>query len=158
MRNLKLAFALTASLIAFSCPALAQSITGNEFATQTPGKTVVGVQQMCINPATSQAVPCGTAGAGPTQSIGITPTDRTIASTSGASQRIMAANASRHSLTIVNNGPGSCGINPTGGTAAIGSAGTMTITAFGSYTPRIPTLSELYIICPAGQSIYGDEN
>src|SRR5882724_9384767 len=36
--------------------------------------------------------------------VGITPTDRTITSASGASQQIMAANASRHSLTIVNNG------------------------------------------------------
>ena len=127
-------------------PALAGPLSYNDG--NGTSDTAEGKVQLCLN-AAGKAVSCN---------IGITPTDRTIASTSGASQRIMAANASRHSLTIVNNGPGSCGINPTGGTAAIGSAGTMTITAFGSYTPRIPTLSELYIICPAGQSIYGDEN
>lgn len=93
-----------------------------------------------------------------TQAVGITPTDRTITSTSGASQQVMAANATRHSINIVNNGPGSCGVNPTGGTASIGAAGTLTLSSLGSYSPRIPTLSALTVICPASQQLYADEN
>jgi len=91
-------------------------------------------------------------------SVGITPTDRTIASTSGSSQQIMAANAARHSLTIENTGNANCGVNPTGGTAVIGGAGTITLAPLGSYAPKIPTLSAVTIICTAGQPIYGDEN
>jgi len=99
-----------------------------------------------------------TAAGGVNASIGITPTDRTITSASGASQQIMAANASRHSMTIVNTGNANCGVNPTGGTAAIGGAGTITLAALGAYTPRIPTLSAVTVICTAGQPIYADEN
>lgn len=90
--------------------------------------------------------------------LGITPTDRTIASASGASQQIMAANASRHSLTIENTGNANCGVNPTGGTAAIGTAGTITLAPLGAYSPRVPTLSAVTVICTAAQPIYGDEN
>jgi hypothetical protein len=56
MRNMKLALALVASLIAFACPAVAQS----EFKTPAAGKTVVGFQVMCQN-GSNQAVPCGSA-------------------------------------------------------------------------------------------------
>jgi hypothetical protein len=91
--------------------------------------------------------------------IGITPTDHTITSASGASQQIMAANASRHSLTIVNTSlTNNCGVNPTGGTAAIGGAGTLTLAPLGAYTPRIPTLSAVTVICTAAQPIYADDN
>lgn len=90
--------------------------------------------------------------------LGITPTDRTITSASGSSQQIMAANASRHSLTIVNTGSANCGVNPTGGTAAIGGAGTITLVPTGSYTPRVPTLSAVTVICTSTQPIYGDES
>lgn len=90
--------------------------------------------------------------------LGITPTDRTITSASGSSQQLMAANASRHSLTIENSGNANCGVNPTGGTAAIGGAGTLTLVPLGSYTPRVPTLSAVTVICTSGQPIYGDEN
>ena len=92
------------------------------------------------------------------QSIGITPTDRTITSATGASQQVMAANASRHSLLIQNTGSSNCGINPTGGTAAIGGAGTLTLTPGGSYSPRIPTLSAVTAICTAAQPLYANEN
>jgi hypothetical protein len=91
-------------------------------------------------------------------STGITPTDRTITSATGASQQMMAANATRHSMTIVNTGNANCGVNVTGGTAVIGGAGTLTLTAFGAYTPRVPTLSAVTVICTSGQPIYGDEN
>lgn len=94
----------------------------------------------------------------PTNPLGITPTDRTITSATGASQTMMAANAARHSLTISNTGNANCGVNPTGGTAVIGGAGTITLAPLGSYTPRIPTLSAVTVICTSGQPIYGDEN
>lgn len=94
----------------------------------------------------------------PSLEIGITPTDHTITSTTGVSQSVMTANASRHSLTIVNNGSISCGINPTGGTAVIGGAGTFTLTPNGAYSPRVPTLSAVTAICPAGQQLYADDN
>lgn len=93
----------------------------------------------------------------PGNAIGITPTDRTVTSATGASQTVMAANASRKSLTLVNTGTANCGVNPTGGTAAIGGAGTITIVPFGSYTPRVPTLAAVTAICTAGQPLYADE-
>lgn len=94
----------------------------------------------------------------PSNPVGLTPTDRTVTSATGASQTMMAANASRHSLSIVNTGNANCGVNPTGGTAAIGGAGTLTLAPLGSYTPRIPTVSAVTVICTAAQPIYGDEN
>lgn len=100
----------------------------------------------------------GTVTATAANAIGLTPTDRTITSATGASQTMMAANAARHSLTIVNTGNANCGVNPTGGTAAIGGAGTLTLGPLGAYTPRIPTVSAVTVICTAAQPIYGDEN
>lgn len=96
--------------------------------------------------------------AAPLIAIGITPTDRTVTSATGASQTVMAANASRHSVTIVNTGSANCGVNPTGGTAAIGGAGTLTLVPNGSYSPRVPTLSAVTAICTAGQPLYAEEN
>lgn len=91
-------------------------------------------------------------------SVGITPTNRTITSATGSSQTVMAANASRHSLIIENTGSANCGINPTGGTAVIGGAGTLTLVPFGSYQPAIPTLSAVTAICTSGQPLYAEEN
>lgn len=93
-----------------------------------------------------------------TNPVGSTPTDRTVTSATGASQTVMAANATRHSFMIVNTGNANCGINPTGGTAAIGGAGTITLAPLGSYSPRIPTLSAITAICTAAQPLYADEN
>lgn len=90
--------------------------------------------------------------------LGITPTDRTIASATGASQTVMAANASRHSMTIENTGTANCGVNPTGGTAVIGGIGTLTLFPGGSYSPRIPTLSAVTAICTSTQPLYADES
>lgn len=100
----------------------------------------------------------GTVTATAGNAVGITPTDRTVTSATGASQTMMAANATRHSLTVVNTGNANCGVNPTGGTAAIAGAGTLTLLPGGAYTPRIPTLSAVTVICTAAQPIYGDEN
>lgn len=94
----------------------------------------------------------------PSNSVGITPTDRTVTSATGASQTVMAANASRHSLIIQNTGNANCGVNPTGGTAVIGGAGTLTLLPGGSYQPRIPTLSAVTAICTAAQPLYAEEN
>lgn len=96
--------------------------------------------------------------AAPLQPLGITPTDRTVTSATGSSQTMMAANAARHSMTIENTGNANCGVNPTGGTAVIGGAGTITLAPLGAYTPHIPTLSAVTVICTAAQPIYGDEN
>jgi hypothetical protein len=128
------------------------------------------VSMWCFNPTGSQAtnnqyLPCSSTtplqiggSITTTAPVGITPTDHTITSASGSSQQIMAANASRHSMTIENTGNANCGVNPTGGTAAIGGAGTITLAPLGAYTPRVPTLSAVTVICTAGQPIYGDDN
>lgn len=90
--------------------------------------------------------------------LGITPTDRTVTSATGASQTVMASNASRHSLIVQNTGNANCGVNPTGGTAVIGGAATLTLTPGGSYQPRTPTLSAVTAICTSGQPLYAEEN
>jgi len=111
-----------------------------------------------VNQGTSPWVVSGTVTATSTNPVGITPTDRTITSATGSSQQVMAANASRHSLIIQNTGNANCGINPTGGTAVIGGAGTLTLLPAGSYQPRVPTLSAVTAICTAGQPFYAEEN
>lgn len=131
--------------------------TQNVNLTQIAGAAPSLTNPLWIIPATGASFAV-TVAAPPLQPLGITPTDRTIASASGSSQQIMAANASRHSLTIENTGNANCGVNPTGGTAVIGGAGTLTIAPLGSYTPRIPTLSAITVICTAAQPIYADEN
>jgi hypothetical protein len=155
MRRALLALSFTAAL---SGSALAQTA----WPTPTGVAAANGAVMMCLN-GSSQAVPCS--GSFPLSTsttiaaaVGITPTDRTITSASGASQTLMAANASRHSMTVVNTGNANCGVNPTGGTAVIGGAGTLTLTPLGAYTPRIPTLSAVTVICTAAQPIYADEN
>lgn len=90
--------------------------------------------------------------------LGVTPTDRTITSATGASQTAMAANAARKSLTIQNTGTANCGVNPTGGTAVIGGAGTITLFPGGAYSPRVPTLAAVTVICTAGQPLYANES
>lgn len=158
---MKTRYALLALLLA---PVSAQ---GQSSYPSVGGATVPAQVQMCLN-SSGLAVPVsGGTCANPAQvsgtvtasaPVGITPTDRTIASTSGSSQTLMPANAARHSLTIVNTGNANCGVNPTGGTAAIGAAGTITLAPLGAYTPRIPTLSAVTVICTAAQPIYADEN
>lgn len=131
--------------------------TQNVNLTQIAGAAPSLANPFWVFPATGATFPVSIAAA-PLQPLGITPTDRTIASASGSSQQIMAANASRHSMTIENTGNANCGVNPTGGTAAIGGAGTLTLAPLGAYTPRVPSLSAVTVICTAAQPIYGDEN
>lgn len=88
--------------------------------------------------------------------VGITPTDRTITSATGSSQTLMNA-AARRTLVIINTGNANCGVNPTGGTAAIAGAGTLTLVPYGVYAPTIPTQSAVTVICTSGQPIYAAE-
>lgn len=94
----------------------------------------------------------------PSNPIGTTPTDRTVTSATGSSQTVMSSNSSRRSMTLVNTGSSNCGVNPTGGTAVIGGAGTITLAPLGAYTPRIPTLAAVTAICTSGQPLYADES
>jgi len=120
--------------------------------------TVIGATPTVTATAEAGVGTPGTTNVVAAAAVGITPTDRTITSATGSSQTLAAANAFRHSLTIENTGNANCGVNPTGGTAAIGGAGTLTLVPTGSYTPRIPSLAAITVICTSGQSIYGDEN
>lgn len=56
----------------------------------------------------------------------LAPTDKTITSATGSSQPLAAANANRKAL-FVKNGASNTGVNLTGGVAAIGGAGTITL-------------------------------
>lgn len=62
---------------------------------------------------------------------GITYTDKTITSASGASQTLAAANAARKSI-LIKNGASNTGVNINGGTAAIGGAATLTLLPYES--------------------------
>lgn len=148
--------------LALSGPSLAADCFSNAAGTQSN----CGAVNMFNNPS-GQSVPVTAAAPLPVtgtltpsagNGVGITPTDRTITSATGASQTLMAANASRHTLTVENTGNANCGVNPTGGTAAIGGAGTLTLYPGGSYSPTVPTLSAVTVICTAAQPIYADEN
>lgn len=157
LKHLAAALAGFAALVAADC-ATAQV----NFPTANPSVNANGMVEMELN-GSGQAVAVSPSNpmpvtVSPGGNVGITPTDHTITSASGTSQQIMGANASRHSLTIVNNGTSNCGVNPTGGTAVIGGLGTLTLTPNGAYTPRIPTLSAVTVICTAGQAIYADDN
>lgn len=62
---------------------------------------------------------------------GITYTDKTITSATGASQTLMAANTARKSI-LIKNGASATGVNINGTTAAIGGAATMTLQPYES--------------------------
>ncbi len=140
------------ALLLLGAPAYAQQV--NLYCHN--GGSGLNAWQPCI--AANPLAVTGTVTVVPTNPVGITPTDRTVTSATGSSQTVASALATRRSLTIVNTGNANCGINPTGGTAAIGGAGTITLTPFGAYTPRIPTLSAVTAICTAGQPLYADES
>lgn len=166
----RLGFAL-AALVAMSAPAFAQGVPdvatvvnacGTPPVTYTAGQNRAVLQntsgQVC---GASVSTPSGTQNVTVTSTVnplGITPTDRTIASATGSSQTVMTANAARHSLTIENTGTANCGVNPTGGTAIIGGAGTLTLFPGGSYSPRIPPLAAVTAICTSTQPLYANEN
>lgn len=135
----------------------ALKVTGTVTPSGTGDVNLVGING--VAPVTGQGSDTAALRVVANNPIGITPTDRTITSATGASQTVMAANAARHSLIIQNTSASSnCGVNPTGGTAVIGGAGTLTLFPGGSYQPRIPTLSAVTAICTAAQPLYAEEN
>lgn len=142
--------------VGWSAPALAQTTTAVVVAAcgTPPGSYTAGQSKQMTQ--TTGGLLCGSDSA-TSNPTGITPTDRTITSATGASQTVMSALATRKALTIQNTGSANCGVNPTGGTAAIGGAGTITLAPLGSYTPRVPTLSAVTAICTAGQPLYASE-
>jgi hypothetical protein len=84
--------------------------------------------------------------------------DCSIASLSGSSQQILAANPQRKFLFIVNNGAGSnsVGLNLAGGTAAINGSGTITLAANGSFLiqANVPQIyNAITVIGTAAQSV-----
>lgn len=60
--------------------------------------------------------------------------DCSIASLTGASQALVPQDMTRKFILIENIGNANIGVNPTGGTAAIGTAGTLTIAAGATQT------------------------
>lgn len=95
---------LAALFVLATSQAFAQpNTTGNEFQTQTAGKTVVGVQQMCLN-GSSVSVPCGTGGTAPT--VTALPTSGAVAysaATVGASDStILAGSTATVFLDLIN--------------------------------------------------------
>ena len=77
---------------------------------------------------------------------GITYADETIASLSGVSQTLSAANPARKTL-LFKNGASLAAINILGGTAAIGTAGTYTVPA--GATMRVRTSNAVTVIATA---------
>lgn len=135
------------------------SACGTPPSTYTPGQNRAILQDSNGRGCSDSTVTIpGTVSVQPLNPIGLALTDHSISSASGSSETVMAANASRHSLTIQNTGNANCGVNPTGGTASIGGAGTITLYPGGAYSPRVPSVSAITAICTSGQPLYADEN
>lgn len=66
--------------------------------------------------------------------------DHSISSLTGSSQSLVAQDMTRSFIMIENVGNNLVGVNPTGGTATIGSAGTFTINPSGSLTFSIDSI------------------
>lgn len=82
-------------------------------------------------------------------------TDQSIASLSGSSQTLLNADMTRSFIMIENTGNANIGVNPTGGTAAIGGTGTFTIVANGSMTFETGSIpgNKFTVIGTAGQPV-----
>ena len=80
--------------------------------------------------------------------------DASIASLSGSSQQVLPLNGNRRFLQIENIGSANVGVNISGGTAAIGGVGTITLVPTGSatYDEYVPQ-NAVNVIGTAGQSI-----
>lgn len=64
-------------------------------------------------------------------------TDHSIASLTGSSQAMIPQDMTRSMVLVHNPASVNAGVNPTGGTAAIGSAGTITLVPNGTMTFNI---------------------
>ena len=81
-------------------------------------------------------------------------TDRSIVNLAGTSETLMAANASRQTLVIQNVAANNIGVNLTGGTAAIGVAGTITLVPGASMVlDTRPPVGAITIIGTAGDDV-----
>ena len=90
----------------------------------------------------------------------LTYTDKSIASMSGASEALMAANTSRRAMIVQNTGTSDVGLRwVTAGTAAIGGAGTMTLKPAQAFivTGSDATTVAVTVIGTAGQPVYAAE-
>ena len=86
--------------------------------------------------------------------VGKAYTNRSIANLSGSSQTLMAANAAREILIIQNVAANNIGVNLAGGTAAIGTAGTITLPAGASLTlDNSPPVGAITIIGTANDDV-----
>ena len=81
--------------------------------------------------------------------------DYSIASLTGASQVALAFCGWRSFLMIHNPGSANAGINPTGGVAAVGSAGTITLVPNGTMTFNIDGVPQnaITVVGTAGQPL-----
>lgn len=85
--------------------------------------------------------------------------DQSIASLASGSQSLSPQNGSRQFLLIQNTGTANIGVNLTGGTAAIGGAGTVTLVPPGTSEPsmivldRVVTQTEVTVVGTAGQPV-----
>lgn len=107
--------ALVAGMLSLATAAAqTPNITGNEFATQTAGKTVPGAMQMCINPATGYAVPCPGSGAGGTVNASATQIQGNAQGSTAALVGTLAAAAGKTTYIC------DFDVSAIGGTAAVG--------------------------------------
>jgi hypothetical protein len=67
----------------------------------------------------------------------VTLVDYSISSLTGSSQSLVSKDSTRSFILVHNPGSANIGVNPTGGTAAIGSAGTITLVPNGTMTFNI---------------------
>lgn len=80
--------------------------------------------------------------------------DASITSLSGSSETLLAQNGNRQFLLIENTGDADIGVNLTGGTAAIGGTGTLTIVANGSLIlDHFVCQNEVTVIGTSGQPV-----
>lgn len=102
----------------------------------------------------TQGLPVTFSGTLTTKRTGLAYSDRSIANLSGSSQTLMAANANREVLIIQNIAANSMGVNLSGGTAAIGTAGTITLPAGASLTfDNSPPVGAITIIGTANDDV-----
>lgn len=86
--------------------------------------------------------------------IGGAYTDRSIANLAGTSETLMAANASRRLLIVSNAGATAVAVNLTGGTAALNTAGSVTLAAGGSLVlDTYPPTSAITVIGTAAADV-----
>lgn len=80
--------------------------------------------------------------------------DKSILSLTGVSQTATGLNGNRRFLAIENTGAANIGVNITGGVAAIGGTGTLTVAPLGAMTFDIYVpQNAINIIGPAGQLV-----